>query len=112
MSIRLEFHLDLAAVSAKAEAAVARGVQKGLEHIGEVSRPLVPVERGLLRDSQHIEAEGDHGSIGYYTDYAVYVEEILTNKHPHGQAKYLGQPMETEAQTAIGFVADEVREAL
>jgi hypothetical protein len=36
--------------------------------------------------------------IGYGVDYAVYVHEILTNKHPQGQAKFL----EAALNNAIG----------
>ena len=48
-----------------------------------------------LRDKAAKSIKDDNVSVvvGYQTNYAIYVHEILTNYHPVGQAKFLEQPL-------------------
>jgi hypothetical protein len=56
-----------------------------------------PVDKGDLKASAKIEKETDTAQeyaleASYNTTYAIYVHEILTNHHDHGQAKFLEVP--------------------
>lgn len=59
--------------------------------------PLTPVETGYLRASGYVSAPvvtNGHVAvtIGFGAYYAIYVHEILSARHPVGQAKFLEQP--------------------
>lgn len=84
-----------------------------LETLGKVKMPLLyrtvmkeitlavlrdalqrtPIDTGLLRASARRKSRADEkgafGEVSYHADYAIPVHEILTNRHPIGEAKYL-----------------------
>ena len=66
----------------------------------EKSQPLVPVLTGALKSSGRVEPAPKGASVLVYgggkINYAGYVHYILTNKHPVGQAQFVGQPLRTE----------------
>ena len=75
----------------------------------EKSQPLVPVDTGALKRSGRVEPAPKGASALIYggggftnprtkqlINYAGYVHYILTNKHPVGQAQFVGQPLRTE----------------
>ena len=66
----------------------------------EASQPLVPVLTGALKSSGRVEPAPKGASVLVYgggpINYAGYVHYILTNKHPVGQAQFVGQPLRTE----------------
>ena len=82
--------------------------------LGE-SIKLCPIEFGRLRASGYTTepAIGPDGSItakiGYGTDYAVYVHEILTNYHkPPTQAKFLEVPLLAHAGSMLRNIVSRV----
>tara|TARA_R110002020_G_scaffold2230_4_gene10433 strand:- start:6273 stop:6680 length:408 start_codon:yes stop_codon:yes gene_type:complete len=73
--------------------------------IRDKSKRLVPVETGKLRDSffsrkGRVDNEMYEQIIGYSADYAQKQHENLAYKHEQGQAKYLSQPVDEQAETA------------
>lgn len=73
------------------------------------SKRIVPVDTGALKASGFVaDPEFQRRNIrvmmaygGAAKEYAIYVHEILRNKHPHGQAKYLEVPLHA-AQKNLG----------
>jgi hypothetical protein len=102
----------LAAVAPEATKAAA-------DHLLQASQPLVPVETGELRDSGEVRQEGSKAIVSYDAvaedgfPYGIRQHEDLSLHHPNGgQAKFLEQPMHTEADAMRGIVAAKVAEAL
>jgi hypothetical protein len=59
---------------------------------------IVPVDTGELRDSNFVDPPEQDGNtirvrLGFDTEYATAVHEDLEAFHPHGQAKYVSQPL-------------------
>jgi len=56
-----------------------------------------PVDKGRLRASGYVsppvDAENPAATVGYGTDYAIYVHERTELRHPVGKAKFLSDPM-------------------
>mgnify|MGYP007020372115 CR=1 FL=1 len=92
-----------------------RGLALGLEHIlGEAMR-LVPNEEGTLERSGRVSVDDGAltGAVSFDTIYAVRQHEELGWRHSDGrQAKYLEQPLTSEASVVADLVAAEVRRAL
>ena len=104
--------LDLHRLIARVDAAAPAAVGAGMEHIHGVSAPLVPVETGRLVGSGAVHVDGDTAALTYDGPYARYQHERLDLRHEHGQAKFLEQPITTEAQTALEIVARRLQQAL
>jgi hypothetical protein len=104
--------LNLAQLIDRVDAVAPEAVGRGMEHIHQVASPLVPVETGRLVGSGTVEVDGDTASLHYEGPYARYQHERLDLKHEHGQAKYLEQPVATEAQTAVDIIAHTIKDAL
>jgi hypothetical protein len=104
-----------AAVVGAARPAAARGLLLGAEHVlGEADR-LVPLDEATLARSgtASVDAGTLTAAVSYDTPYAVPQHEDMTYQHlPGRQAKYLEQPAEAEANTALDLVAAEIRRAL
>jgi hypothetical protein len=97
---------------ARTKKAAAKGVELGLEHVLAESKKLVPLEEGTLERSGKvtIDAERLEGTVSYDTVYARRQHEELTWKHAPGrQAKYLEQPMHTEAPKVLEIIAATIR---
>ena len=79
---------------------LAGGIFIEAEGIMAESRPLVPVDTGVLRASGHVQlpdltptgASVEFGYGGAASAYAVVQHERLDFSHPSGQAKFLEQP--------------------
>jgi hypothetical protein len=77
-----------------------RGLRLGAEHLLGESRKLVPHEEGVLETSGKTSFdEASHtAAVSFDTPYAAVQHEDLSFQHDDGrQAKYLEQPMHTEA---------------
>jgi hypothetical protein len=79
----------------------------------EPSLRLCPKDTGALRASAWVDAGASGagylmGSVGYDTDYAVYVHEVFANHKPPTQWKFLEQPFNENA----GLVAMDVLDAV
>lgn len=92
-----------------------RGLRLGAEHLLGVSRGFVPHEEGTLENSGKVSVDegSNQAAVSYGTKYAVTQHEDLTFKHDPGrQAKYLEQPMHSEADTIAKLVGAEVKKEL
>jgi len=113
MGIRWDIDLHFAELDARVDAAVPDALAMGAEHIGEKSAPLVPLEEGTLLRSWRVDSDGgDTVEMSYNTPYARYQHEVLSLRHPHGQAKFLEQPMLTDGPQALDIVGEQIRRAL
>jgi len=110
--MRWEIRFDFDAIEARIDAATPAALAEGMEHIRTASAPLVPVETGRLVGSAAVHVEGDRAALTYDGPYARYQHERLDLHHEHGQAKFLEQPVATEAHTAVEIVAHRLGEAL
>ncbi|MGH3704202.1 MAG: hypothetical protein ACRDT9_06190 [Agromyces sp.] len=79
---------------------------RGMEHIRGVAVTLTPKETGQLAGSAGVTVADDEAQLYYPGPYARRQHYELDWKHTTGQALYLEQPMRTEADTALGIVAD------
>lgn len=75
---------------------------------------LAPIEDGELRGSGKVEFEEDGnklvGTVSFNTPYAVVQHEEMSYNHPQGgQAKYLEQPYQQNAERYVRHIADSVR---
>jgi hypothetical protein len=84
--------------------------------IMNVSKTLVPVDTGFLRQSGHVQLpviEGDRISVtlGYAAEYAIFVHENLAAHHKVGTAKFLEIPLISWKAGALEKVAEAFRAA-
>jgi hypothetical protein len=104
-----------AKLAAAAKAGVVgtdRGLKLGAEHLLGESRKLVPHEEGVLENSGRTSFdESSHtAAVSFDTPYAAVQHEDLSFQHDDGrQAKYLEQPMNTEAGAIARLVQGEVK---
>ncbi|WP_333811100.1 hypothetical protein [Timonella senegalensis] len=93
-------------------AAITAGLKDGAEHILAESLKLVPLEEATLARSGKAEAAGTEAVVSYDTVYAPRQHEELDWQHAEGrQAKYLEQPVTTEADKVLGLIADQIGKA-
>ncbi len=94
--------LEIKRAVAHHQDATAKGLRVGLYNAGlflqRESQKYVPVEFGTLKASATTRMEGEGLDsaviVGYGTDYAVYVHELVRNKHAPGKfAKFLSYPL-------------------
>ena len=98
---------------AAVDAAVARGIPKGLDLIAETSQDYVLVQTGELKRSQGTSSDGDSGTVFYTDSKAVGAHENLTVTPRNGKrAKFLEIALAERGDEAIDAIADEVRRAL
>ena len=115
MAQRATLKLNIGKVLAAERAGAVRGLKVATEHLLQVSRELVPHEEGTLERSgtPSVDEANLRAAVSYDTPYAVRQHEELTWKHDEGrQAKYLEEPMNTEAATVGELVAAEIRRSL
>ena len=122
--MRWENNLNLGRLRDAAIIGGDAGLVIATEHVRGVADDLVPLEEGTLLRSgepstEHPDVKVEHDAEGntrtaivYDTPYARYQHEKLNLRHEHGQAKYLEQPLRTEANTARRIVGNSVRRAL
>ena len=104
----------------KAREKYAKGVERGLVKSGllllRYSMQLVPIDTGDLRRSGPAvtrKMPGTSGlntvmTVGYGTDYAVYVHENLEAKHAEGKvAKFLERPLREHREEMAQIVRTE-----
>lgn len=104
-----------AKILARQHTAAVKGLTVAAEHILQVSRTQVPIEEKTLEQSGTVTVdEGKlRAAISYDTPYAVRQHEDLTLQHDDGRkAKYLEDPMRSEADTAMAIIAAQIRRAL
>ena len=109
--VDIEWHGERA--EAAVDAAVARGIARGLRMIAETSQDYVLVQTGELKRSQGTSQDGDSGSV-YYTDSkAVGAHENLTvTPRNNKRAKFLEIALAERGDDAVDAIRDEVRKVL
>lgn len=93
----------------------ARGLRLAAERVLQVSRRQVPIEEATLERSgvATVDEADLTAAISYDTPYAVRQHEELTYRHDAGRkAKYLEDPLNTEAGTVAQIIAAAVRRSL
>jgi hypothetical protein len=101
-------------VAASVHAAATRGLLKGAEHLRGVAQQLAPIDEGTLRNSAAITVQSAaRVAVSFNTPYAVKQHEEVGYRHPKGgQAKYLEEPLHTEADTIRAIAAAELRRSM
>jgi len=88
----------------------------GGEKIMAIAKSRTPVKFGTLRSSGRVE----HGvvgtriivTLGFHTDYAVYVHENLQAHHPVGQAKFLESAVQENVDYLEKSIAASIAKAM
>lgn len=96
----------------RGESGANKGLLQGGEHLLGVSRNLVPIEEGTLANSGKVtQDEATHTvAVSFDTPYAVRQHEELDYEHDPGrQAKYLEQPMFTEAAVIRQLAGEAIK---
>jgi hypothetical protein len=104
--------LDFSKVTARLDAAMPDALRAGMQVIADASSPQVPIETGALLASQEVGADDAQAWLAYWASYAIFVHEILSNNHPHGNAKFLEIPLIAEGFAALERVAEVLSRAL
>jgi hypothetical protein len=103
---------------ARAMAAAQSGLDVAGEHVLGDAAQLAPVETGALKASATAEpaawkADRLEKVIGFNTEYAAAVHEVLTARHDAPtQAKYLETALRQSGPKACEYAANKVREAM
>lgn len=93
----------------------AKGFRAGLIQAGAFlqreSMKIVPIKTGDLRESADTQWEGSGFdtvvTVGYGTDYALYVHENLEARHKPGkEAKFLEKPLREKRDRMIEIIAE------
>lgn len=107
--------MNLKKVKNAGKDAARRGLAKAGEHVLGESRKEVPHEEGTLERSGAVTMHPTElqVTVSYDTPYAVRQHEDLRLKHDEGRkAKYLEDPLNREASTALDIIKAEIRRAL
>ena len=113
-----DFLKGLAAARDKVLDAARRATDVFGEQVIGDAQQLTPVLTGALQGSGTTlpaEIDGSDGiskTIGFNTDYAAAVHEVLTNHHPVGQAKFLETAMREGAPKYGPFVGQQLKAEL
>ena len=112
---QLKFNMSAGQIKAREREAAVRGLKLGVEHVLQVSRRQVPIEEGTLERSGATSVDEGNltGAVSYNTNYAVRQHEDMSLRHDDGRkAKYLEDPMRTEADAVRDIIAAQLRRAL
>jgi hypothetical protein len=106
----------LAKIRSKHEKGLERGLVKCGLLLQRTSQKIVPVDTGNLRASAFTRKEPIASQIivtvGYTASYAIYVHEILTNRHKPGkQAKFLEWPARYLQPDFRRIIKEEIQNA-
>jgi hypothetical protein len=101
------------------DAAVPLATHAAADHLLEVSKPLVPIDTGEMRDSGKVTQDGREAHVSYTRvgddgyNVAARQHEDASLSHPKGgEAHFLSKPMATEREAIAAVMATEVRKAL
>ncbi len=111
----LDFEWNGSQVLARLRDAGMDGIELAAEHLLQVASGLAPHEEGDLERSGEVSSDPAAGAVAVSFDrpYAVRQHEELTWRHDAGrQAKYLEEPMVTEADTMLALAARPLRDEL
>jgi len=109
---------NLAITKKRMEGAGRKGVQEWAKKVMDVSTTVYcPVDKGLLKSTGKTKIHKNtltefHVRLSYSTPYAVYVHEIPTYYHPHGQWKFLSTPFNKMSPLLIKMLETEMQNAI
>ena len=111
------FLKGMADADGKVPAAAVRAMAQFGEHVLGDAQVLAPVKTGALKASGATEPAELAGAnvtklIGFNTDYAAAVHEVLDAHHPQGQAKYLETAVQNNAPKMNPFIAERLKSAV
>lgn len=93
----------------RVEARITSGAKRARQKAGifllAQTIPRVPLDTGRLRNS----GQAVDGVVSFDTDYAIYVHEILENRHPVGEAKFLENAVIENRATIMHILGIEMR---
>lgn len=108
-----KLRLDLGKVTAETREAGRRGLLLAAEHVLGVSNQHVPIEEGVLERSGRVTLHPTQAEavVSYDTPYAVRQHEDMSLKHDAGRsAKYLENALNSERDTVLKIIGNEMRE--
>lgn len=114
-TVRNTISANLARLADAEHEGAANGLELAVEHWLGVSRRQVPLEEGTLERSgvASVDRAALKGAVSYSTPYAVRQHEDLNLRHDEGRkAKYVEDPMRTEAPEMAALIAAQIRRAL
>ncbi|MBD2760072.1 hypothetical protein IEE94_11190 [Yimella sp. cx-573] len=99
------------------QAGALDGMTDAVQHLKTSAQDLTPIEEGTLERSATATTatSGDliQGAVSFHGPYAARQHEELSWRHDSGrQAKYLEQPMHTEADTMGRLIAASIQSRL
>jgi hypothetical protein len=115
MPQRATLKMGLGKIKAAERKSAIKGLHLAAEHLLQASRALVPHEEGTLERSGVASVdEGElRAAVSYDTPYAIPQHERLDYRHDDGrQAKYLEEPLHTEAGVMGEIVQAQIRRSL
>ena len=107
-NVRSEWHGDLARQMMRT--GQARGLRLAAEHLRDKSTAVVPIDRKPLMNSAGVDSDDRRAVVYYDTPYAVIQHEALGFQHKPGrQAKYLEEPLNTNATQLQKIIGEAIR---
>lgn len=101
---------------AEANALVGPELLMAGEFVMTEAKKDTPVEFGTLRNSGRVDLKIDGRratvTLGFYTDYAIYVHENLRARHPIGRAKFLERAVNRNKRNIEKIVARGMAERM
>jgi hypothetical protein len=106
---------DLEKIKKRLGTQLRSGMAKVAYQILKKSNSYVPVDTGFLRNSGHSYTQGTGDKIKsvvmYNAEYAIYVHEDLTMRHPNGgQAKFLARAVEETKPEMTGILKKTLKD--
>lgn len=110
--IQIEWKDDQAIIATRK--GIARGLMKAGHHLRTEAHNQAPVREGTLRGTAQVTPISDNRvAVHFNTAYAVRQHEETGWKHPQGgKAKYLEDPLHSEAHTLRALIGQGIREEL
>lgn len=100
---------------ARINEAAAKGVQEAAEHVLGEAQVRAPHEEGIMEGTGVASSDPKtlRGAVSFNTPYAVRQHEDMTLRHiKKGEAKYLENALNAEADQVRTIIADAVKKAL
>ena len=111
----VRWNLPPGGLAAAAREAAKLGHTRATAHVQGVAVDQTPISEGGgdLRRSAATDVGDMEANVTFDTPYAIYVHEILTNRHPRGgNAKFLERASQAEAGTVGQIMAQAAKEVL
>ena len=108
MPENLSEHLD--DILGRIRAAAPQACLKAMEHLREVAVSRAPLETGNMRSEAETIPAPMGASVYFPGPYSRYQHYELQLRHEEGQALYLLNSVQTETDSVVSIVSEELRE--